>query len=80
MRFSVTTGAAGPGLGPAGLAELAALAEHAGWDAFLLEDHLVYQGQVDTPTYDPWMGDHLVGTAARLKRDTSRRPDHVTSV
>ena len=55
MRYSVTTGAAGRGLDPAGLAELAVLAEQAGWDGFFLEDYLVYQGQVETPTYDPWV-------------------------
>jgi hypothetical protein len=36
--------------GPAALAALAALAESAGWDAFLLEDYLCYRG---LPTYDP---------------------------
>ncbi|GAA5028291.1 LLM class flavin-dependent oxidoreductase [Actinopolymorpha pittospori] len=68
MRFSVTTGAAGPGLDPAGLAELAALAEDAGWDAFLLEDYLVYQGQVDTPTYDPWISLAAMATTTRRIR------------
>ncbi|MGW5363568.1 LLM class flavin-dependent oxidoreductase [Actinopolymorpha pittospori] len=68
MRFSVTTGAAGPGLDPAGLAELAALAEDAGWDAFLLEDYLVYQGQVGTPTYDPWICLAAMATTTRRIR------------
>ena len=68
MRFSVTTGAAGPGLDPAGLAELAALAERAGWDAFFLEDYLVYQGQVDTPTYDPWICLAAMATTTRRIR------------
>jgi alkanesulfonate monooxygenase SsuD/methylene tetrahydromethanopterin reductase-like flavin-dependent oxidoreductase (luciferase family) len=55
MRFSLTTGAAGAGLDPRSLAELAALAERSGWDGFFLEDYLVYQGRLDTPTYDPWV-------------------------
>src|SRR5262249_33296568 len=38
--------------GPAALAGLAALAEAAGWDAFLLEDYLSYRGLA---TYDPWV-------------------------
>jgi len=37
------------------MAELAALAEAAGWDGMFLEDYVVYQGQVGTPTYDPWI-------------------------
>lgn len=52
MKFSVTLGAGGDGRDPAALARLAALAEAAGWDAFLLEDYLCYRG---LPTYDPWV-------------------------
>ena len=52
MRFSVTLGAAGDARDPAALADLAALAEAAGWDAFLLEDYLSYRGLA---TYDPWV-------------------------
>jgi alkanesulfonate monooxygenase SsuD/methylene tetrahydromethanopterin reductase-like flavin-dependent oxidoreductase (luciferase family) len=48
-----------PNAGPSGdahrLAELAAVAEAAGWDAVLLEDYLVYQNRQDLPTYDPWV-------------------------
>jgi alkanesulfonate monooxygenase SsuD/methylene tetrahydromethanopterin reductase-like flavin-dependent oxidoreductase (luciferase family) len=55
MRFSVTFGAVGPGRDPRGLAELARLAEDAGWDAVFLEDYLVYQGDASLPTYDPWI-------------------------
>lgn len=52
MKFSVTLGAAGEGRDPDALASLAALAEAAGWDAFLLEDYVSYRG---LPTYDPWV-------------------------
>jgi hypothetical protein len=55
MRFSVTFGAVGPGRDPRGLAELARLAEDAGWDAVFLEDYLVYQGDASLATYDPWI-------------------------
>ncbi len=37
------------------MAGLAASAEAAGWDGVFLEDYIVYQGQVDMPTYDPWV-------------------------
>lgn len=66
MKYSVTTGSAGPRLDPAGLAVLAAQAEEAGWDAFFLEDYVVYQGQLDTPTWDPWIC--LAAMAAATKR------------
>lgn len=52
MRYSVSLGAIHP---PAALAEFAALAESSGWDAIFLEDYIVYQGQVGTPTFDPWV-------------------------
>ncbi|GAA2755154.1 LLM class flavin-dependent oxidoreductase [Actinopolymorpha rutila] len=75
MRFSVTTGAAGPGLDPAGLARLAAQAEQAGWDAFFLEDYLVYQGRTDLPTYDPWVCLAAMATAtSRIRIGTTVTP------
>ena len=55
MKFSVTMGAAGAGRDPAGLAALARMAEECGWDGVFLEDYLVYQGQTELPTYDPWI-------------------------
>src|SRR6266540_3416338 len=45
----------GPCRDPRTMAKLAAQAETAGWDGILLEDYLVYQGQLGTPTYDPWV-------------------------
>lgn len=52
MKFSVTLGAGGDGRDPDALADLAVLAEAAGWDAFFLEDYLSYHGM---PTHDPWV-------------------------
>ncbi len=37
------------------LAELAALAESAGWDGVFLEDYIVYYSAPAAPTYDPWI-------------------------
>lgn len=31
------------------------MAEGAGWDGAFLEDYIVWQGHMDTPTYDPWI-------------------------
>lgn len=36
-------------------AELARLAEDAGWDGVFLEDYIVWQSQQDVPTHDPWI-------------------------
>jgi len=48
------------------LADVAALAEDAGWDGVLLEDYLVYQNRQDIPTYDPWIA--LAAMALRTTR------------
>lgn len=75
MRFCLTTGAAGPGLDPRSLAELAALAEDAGWDGLFLEDYLVYQGRLDTPTYDPWVClSAMAMTTTRIRLGTTVTP------
>ena len=55
MRYLINIGAAGPGRDPRTLAELAALAEACGWDGMTLEDYLVYQGNLGTPTFDAWV-------------------------
>jgi alkanesulfonate monooxygenase SsuD/methylene tetrahydromethanopterin reductase-like flavin-dependent oxidoreductase (luciferase family) len=34
---------------------LAALAERSGWDGIFLEDYIVWQGDQEVPTYDPWV-------------------------
>jgi alkanesulfonate monooxygenase SsuD/methylene tetrahydromethanopterin reductase-like flavin-dependent oxidoreductase (luciferase family) len=48
------------------LAELAQLAEYAGWDGIFLEDYIVHQGASDVPTYDPWVA--LAAMALRTQR------------
>ena len=42
------------GVDPDTLVEFSVLAEAAGWDGVFLEDYIVWQGQQDVPTYDPW--------------------------
>jgi hypothetical protein len=75
MRFSVTVGLAGPGRDPRALADLAAAAEDAGWDALFCEDYLVYQG-TDLPTFDPW----ICLAAAAAKTEHIRLGTTVTPV
>jgi alkanesulfonate monooxygenase SsuD/methylene tetrahydromethanopterin reductase-like flavin-dependent oxidoreductase (luciferase family) len=38
------------------LAELAHLAEEAGWDGFFIEDYITHWMAPDAPTVDPWIG------------------------
>jgi len=75
MRYGISISPAGPGGDPASMAELAAAAEKAGWDGIFLEDYIVYQGQVGTPTYDPWvtMAAMTVATS-RVRLGTSVTP------
>ncbi len=55
MRYGVALSAAGAAGDPRTMADLAALAEESGWDAVFLEDYIVWQGHLGTPTYDPWV-------------------------
>lgn len=48
------------------LAEFAHIAEESGWDGVFLEDYIVWQGHMDTPTYDPWIA--LAAMALSTKR------------
>lgn len=75
MKFSVTVGAVGLGRDPRGLAELARVVEHSGWDALFLEDYLVYQGDASQPTYDPWICLAAMATAtSRITIGTTVTP------
>ncbi len=62
----------GIGVVPAGevdvhaLAELAHLAEQAGWDGFFIEDYITHWTAPDVPTVDPWIG--LAAVAMRTER------------
>ena len=58
------------------LAELAHLAEEAGWDGVFLEDYIVWQGHQDAPAYDPW----VVLAAMALRTDKIRLGTQVTPV
>jgi alkanesulfonate monooxygenase SsuD/methylene tetrahydromethanopterin reductase-like flavin-dependent oxidoreductase (luciferase family) len=53
MRYAIDISAAGAWGSPQQLAELAALAEAAGWDGVFLEDYAVYSDGLET--YDPWI-------------------------
>ena len=55
MRYALNLPIGGPAAHPRRLAELAALAEDAGWDAVFVEDYIVYQNRQDVATYDPWV-------------------------
>lgn len=48
------------------LADLAYLAEEAGWDGIFLEDYIVHHSAHDAPTYDPWIA--LAAMAVCTKR------------
>jgi len=72
VKFSITVGAAGAGRDPAALADLAGLAETAGWDAFFLEDYVCYRG---LPTYDPWVCLAVIASATnRIRLGTTVTP------
>src|SRR5882757_8430062 len=62
MRFAVN---APPFAEPAALVDLGVEAEHAGWDAFLLWDHMVLDRN-GVPIVDPWVT--LGAIAARTDR------------
>ena len=54
------------GLEPRLMSEFATLAEQAGWDGVFLEDYIVWQGDQETTTYDPWI--ILAAMALRTER------------
>jgi alkanesulfonate monooxygenase SsuD/methylene tetrahydromethanopterin reductase-like flavin-dependent oxidoreductase (luciferase family) len=54
------------GVDPQTMAEFAALAEASGWDGVFVEDYIIWQGDQNVPTFDPWV--LLAGMAVRTKR------------
>lgn len=66
MQYCLNLPNGGAGGDPRTLAEFAAVAEAAGWDAVFLEDYIVYQGRPEIPTYDPWLA--LAAMALRTTR------------
>jgi alkanesulfonate monooxygenase SsuD/methylene tetrahydromethanopterin reductase-like flavin-dependent oxidoreductase (luciferase family) len=66
MRYGFALPNAGPAGDPASLGELAHVAEAAGWDGVFVEDYLIYQSKLGTPTFDPWVC--LAAMAMRTER------------
>ena len=74
MRYGIEVAAAGECGDPRTLAELACLAEEAGWDGFFLEDYLVYW-MGGAPTYDPWLALGAIALATeRIRIGTTVTP------
>jgi alkanesulfonate monooxygenase SsuD/methylene tetrahydromethanopterin reductase-like flavin-dependent oxidoreductase (luciferase family) len=67
MRYGVSVPPFGPYGDPVNLAELAVRAEAAGWDGFLVWDHMVYDPSFH-PICDVWVG--LAAVAMRTRRLT----------
>lgn len=55
MQYALSFPNGGPCHDARNLAGFAQLAEEAGWDGVFLEDYIIWQGHMDTPTYDPWV-------------------------
>jgi alkanesulfonate monooxygenase SsuD/methylene tetrahydromethanopterin reductase-like flavin-dependent oxidoreductase (luciferase family) len=55
MRYGLTLPTGYACAAPLLLAELARVAESAGWDAVFVEDYVVYQGKAGIPTCDSWV-------------------------
>jgi alkanesulfonate monooxygenase SsuD/methylene tetrahydromethanopterin reductase-like flavin-dependent oxidoreductase (luciferase family) len=66
MKYGLALPIGGVCSDPRILAEFAHLAEQAGWDGVFLEDYIVYQGQAETPTCDPWVA--LAAMAVSTRR------------
>jgi alkanesulfonate monooxygenase SsuD/methylene tetrahydromethanopterin reductase-like flavin-dependent oxidoreductase (luciferase family) len=66
MHYGLSLPNGGPWGDARSLAELARVAEDAGWDGVFLEDYIVWQSHQDTPTHDPWVA--LAAIALRTQR------------
>lgn len=66
MRSSLTLPSGGPCAEPGFLVELAERAEAAGWDGVFIEDYVVFHGDPNAPTTDPWVA--LAAIAVRTSR------------
>lgn len=66
MRYSLVLPNAGICGDARTAAEIAHLAEEAGWDGIFLEDYIVHHSAHTAPTYDPWIA--LAAMALRTKR------------
>src|SRR6266513_3313588 len=64
LLFAIGVPNVGPFADPGLISELGVLAEHSGWDAIFVWDHLLYRD--DWPVADPWVT--LAGVASRTDR------------
>lgn len=67
MKYGLEVPAAGECGDPRTLAELARLAEDAGWDGFFLEDYVIYW-EPGVAAYDPWVCLATIGLATECIR------------
>jgi alkanesulfonate monooxygenase SsuD/methylene tetrahydromethanopterin reductase-like flavin-dependent oxidoreductase (luciferase family) len=75
VRYSLNLPIGGEAAHPRTLADFAAAAEEAGWDAVFVEDYIVYQSRQDLPTYDPWIALSAMAVAtSRLRLGTMVTP------
>jgi len=75
MQYGLSLPNGGECADPRFLAELAPLAEEAGWDGIFLEDYICYQGSADAPTGDPWIALAAIATCTqRVRLGTSVTP------
>ncbi|WIG61653.1 MAG: luciferase [Ktedonobacterales bacterium] len=75
MRYGLTLPNAGSNGDAHTLAELATLAEDAGWDGVFLEDYIVHHSAPDAPTYDPWLALAAIAcNTTRIRIGTSVTP------
>jgi alkanesulfonate monooxygenase SsuD/methylene tetrahydromethanopterin reductase-like flavin-dependent oxidoreductase (luciferase family) len=73
VQYAIDLSSVGPWGSPRTLADLAATAEHAGWDAVFLEDYVVYADGLDT--YDPWVAlAAIAGATERIRIGTLVTP------
>jgi alkanesulfonate monooxygenase SsuD/methylene tetrahydromethanopterin reductase-like flavin-dependent oxidoreductase (luciferase family) len=68
MQYGLELSNAGPSGDARTLADLAALAEAAGWDGVFLEDYIVHWLAPDVPTYDPWVALAAIAVATQRVR------------
>jgi alkanesulfonate monooxygenase SsuD/methylene tetrahydromethanopterin reductase-like flavin-dependent oxidoreductase (luciferase family) len=66
VRYAIDISPAGRWGAPRALAEMAALAEQAGWDGVFLEDYVMHPSGLDT--YDPWIALGAVALATERVR------------
>src|SRR3712207_6085953 len=68
MRYGLEIPNGGECGNPHTLAELARVAEEAGWDGFFLEDYIFYYASHDPPTSDPWVALASIALATKQIR------------